>query len=269
MKTRILSGIVLVIIMASALVCGSWYLFGLNLMIALIGMFELYRVIHMEKTVMAYAGYIACILYYICIGAGRDEYLLLVLAAAVMAVMAVYVFAFPKYRTENVCITLLGLVYVAMLLSYIYKVRTYHDGIYTVWLIFAASWVNDTFAYFTGVFFGRHKMAPKLSPKKSVEGGIGGVVASAGVGGIYGFLVSPHMSGVIAYPVVTFAAASFIGAFFAIVGDLAASAIKRNHDVKDYGTLIPGHGGILDRFDSVIFTAPAVYWAVYLINQFL
>ena len=84
MKTRILSGIVLVIIMASALVCGSWYLFGLNLMIALIGMFELYRVIHMEKTVMAYAGYIACILYYICIGAGRDEYLLLVLAAAVM-----------------------------------------------------------------------------------------------------------------------------------------------------------------------------------------
>ena len=170
MKTRILSGIVLVIIMASALVCGSWYLFGLNLMIALIGMFELYRVIHMEKTVMAYAGYIACILYYICIGAGRDEYLLLVLAAAVMAVMAVYVFAFPKYRTENVCITLLGLVYVAMLLSYIYKVRTYHDGIYTVWLIFAASWVNDTFAYFTGVFFGRHKMAPKLSPKKSVEG---------------------------------------------------------------------------------------------------
>ena len=266
MKTRILSGIVLVIIMASALVCGSWYLFGLNLMIALIGMFELYRVIHMEKTVMAYAGYIACILYYICIGAGRDEYLLLVLAAAVIAVMAVYVFAFPKYRTENVCITLLGLVYVAMLLSYIYKVRTYHDGIYTVWLIFAASWVNDTFAYFTGVFFGRHKMAPKLSPKKSVEGGIGGVVASAVIGGIYGFLVSPHMSGVIAYPVVTFAAASFIGAFFAIVGDLAASAIKRNHDVKDYGTLIPGHGGILDRFDSVIVTAPIIYYlAAFLI----
>ena len=98
MKTRILSGIVLVIIMASALVCGSWYLFGLNLMIALIGMFELYRVIHMEKTVMAYAGYIACILYYICIGAGRDEYLLLVLAAAVMVESG------ETYRNGNVIV---------------------------------------------------------------------------------------------------------------------------------------------------------------------
>ena len=169
MKTRILSGIVLVIIMASALVCGSWYLFGLNLMIALIGMFELYRVIHMEKTVVAYAGYIACILYYICIGAGRDEYLLLVLAAAVMAVMAVYVFAFPKYRTENVCITLLGLVYVAMLLSYIYKVRTYHDGIYTVWLIFAASWVNDTFAYLQGYFSADIKWRRSFHPKNRLK----------------------------------------------------------------------------------------------------
>ena len=238
-------------------------------MIALIGMFELYRVIHMEKTVMAYAGYIACILYYICIGAGRDEYLLLVLAAAVMAVMAVYVFCLSEVPHGKCVHYPFRTCLCGNAAFYIYKVRTYHDGIYTVWLIFAASWVNDTFAYFTGVFFGRHKMAPKLSPKKSVEGGIGGVVASAVIGGIYGFLVSPHMSGVIAYPVVTFAAASFIGAFFAIVGDLAASAIKRNHDVKDYGTLIPGHGGILDRFDSVIFTAPAVYWAVYLINQFL
>ena len=101
---------------------------------------------------------------------------------------------------------------------------------------------------------------------KWVEGGIGGVVASAVIGGIYGFLVSPHMSGVIAYPVVTFAAASFIGAFFAIVGDLAASAIKRNHDVKDYGTLIPGHGGILDRFDSIILIAPVIYYLTMMIS---
>lgn len=269
MKTRILSGIVLVIIMASALVCGDWYLFGLNLVISLIGMYELYRVISMEKTAMAYVGYISCILYYICIGAECEQYLLLILAAMVMVVMSVYVFTFPKYRTENVCMTILGVVYVGMLLSYIYKVRCSHDGIYIVWLIFAASWVNDTFAYFTGVFFGKHKMAPKLSPKKSVEGGIGGVAASAVIGGIYGAVAGPYMSGVFMQPVMTFAAACFIGAFFAIVGDLAASAIKRNYNIKDYGRLIPGHGGILDRFDSVIFTAPAVYWAVYLINQFL
>lgn len=267
MKTRVLSGIVLAVIMISSLLCGSWYLFGLNLVIALVGMFELYRVIHMEKSGMAYVGYAACMLYYFCIGAGLPQYLWFVLVLTVMAVMAVYVFTFPKYQTDSVMMTLLGFVYVAVMLSYIYQVRVFHDGIYIVWLIFVASWGNDTFAYFTGVFFGKHKMAPKLSPKKSVEGGIGGVAAAAVLGGIYGYLVSGHLSEVIAQPVLTFAAASLIGALFAIVGDLAASAIKRNHDVKDYGKLIPGHGGILDRFDSVIFTAPAVYWAVFMINH--
>lgn len=267
MKTRILSGIVLAVIMISSLTCGSWYLFGLNLMIALVGMFELYRVIHMEKSGMAYVGYLACILYYICIAFGLEQYTMFVLVAVVMAVMAVYVFTFPKYQTDCVMMTLLGIFYVAVMLSYIYKVRILSDGIYIVWLIFVASWGNDTFAYFTGVFLGKHKMAPKLSPKKSVEGGIGGVAGATILGAVYGYLVSPHMSELIAYPAFTFAAASFIGALLAIVGDLAASAIKRNHNVKDYGTLIPGHGGILDRFDSVIFTAPAVYWAVFIINS--
>lgn len=267
MKTRIISGIVLAVVMISSLLCGGWYLYGLNLVISLIGMFELYRVIHMEKSGMAYVGYISCILYYICLSAGMEKYVMLVFVAFIMAVMTVYVLTFPKYNTDRVMMTLLGLFYVALMLSYIYKVRIMNDGIYIVWLIFIASWGNDTFAYFTGVFLGKHKMAPKLSPKKSIEGAIGGVAGAAILGGIYGYIVSGHMSEFFAYPVFTFAAASFIGALLAIVGDLAASAIKRNHNVKDYGTLIPGHGGIMDRFDSVIFTAPAVYWAVFIINM--
>ena len=109
-------------------------------------------------------------------------------------------------------------------------------------------------------------MAPKLSPKKSIEGAVGGMLISTIVGAVYGYFVSGYMSEVISFPALTFAIASFAGSLLSIVGDLAASAIKRNCEIKDYGRLIPGHGGILDRFDSVIFTAPAVFWAVFVIS---
>ena len=155
------------------------------------------------------------------------------------------------------------------MLSYIYKVRVLSDGIFIIWLVFVSSWGNDTFAYFTGVLFGKHKMTPKLSPKKSFEGMIGGVVGATVLGMIYGGIVGSRMSEFAVNPVLTFGVASFIGALLSIIGDLAASAIKRNYNIKDYGKLIPGHGGIMDRFDSVIFTAPAVYWAVYIINQIM
>ncbi len=159
-----------------------------------------------------------------------------------------------------------GIIYVTVMLAYIYETRTLDNGIYIVWLIFVSSWGNDTCAYFTGVLIGKHKMAPVLSPKKSVEGAIGGIAGATILGIIYGSIVSTRMSEVIGSPVLTFAVASCVGAILAIVGDLAASAIKRNYNVKDYGKLIPGHGGILDRFDSVIFTAPIVYWAIVIIN---
>lgn len=269
MKVRILSGIVLVIIMASALFCGSWYLYLLCLGISLIGMYELYRVIGKEKSLPAAVGYLSSVLYYASIVFGYERYSMLVIVFCFMAVMSIYVFTFPKYKSQDVMLVFFGLIYVTVMLSYICKVRMMEDGIYIVWLIFITSWINDTFAYFTGVFLGKHKMAPVLSPKKSVEGAIGGIVGATVLGAVYGYFVSSHMSGLTGNPVITFAAAGLAGAILAIVGDLAASAIKRDHNIKDYGKLIPGHGGIMDRFDSVIFTAPAVYWAVFIIQNFV
>lgn len=268
MKTRVISGIVLGIITIASLVAGGWVTYGITLAIALVGMYELYKVIHMEKSLVAGIGYVSAVFYYICIATGLEKYEILVFVIALMAMMSVYVFTFPKFKSEHVMLAFLGLFYVGVLLSYIYKVRVLDDGIYLVWLIFVSSWGNDTFAYFTGVFLGKHKMAPKLSPKKSVEGAIGGVLGATLLGFVYGYVVSTRMSALFVHPVYTFAAASCIGSILAIVGDLAASAIKRNHEIKDYGNLIPGHGGIMDRFDSVIFTAPAVYWAVFIINKF-
>ena len=116
-------------------------------------------------------------------------------------------------------------------------------------------------AYCVGMLLGKHKLAPVLSPKKSIEGAVGGVVGSALLGLAYGAYFGHNMEEV-ANPMVACAIACAIAAVISQIGDLAASAIKRNHNIKDYGHLIPGHGGILDRFDSMIFTAPAIYFAV-------
>jgi len=152
-----------------------------------------------------------------------------------------------------------GVFYVAVMLSYVYQTRMLTAGAYIVWLIFLCSWGCDTCAYCVGMLIGKHKMSPKLSPKKSVEGAIGGVVGAALLTVIYGMIFKNAM-GVTTQHVWIMAAISAVGALISMVGDLTASAIKRNYEIKDYGKLIPGHGGILDRFDSVIFTAPMIYF---------
>ena len=139
------------------------------------------------------------------------------------------------------------------MLSFILLTRNLPDGKFIVWLIFLCSWGCDTCAYCVGMLIGKHKMAPVLSPKKSIEGAVGGVVGAALLGVIYA-------GGNTWEQMLEYAVICGVGALISMVGDLAASAIKRNHEIKDYGKLIPGHGGILDRFDSVIFTAPIIYY---------
>ena len=176
-----------------------------------------------------------------------------------MLAMAVYVFAYPKFVAEQVMTVFFGVIYVAVMLSFVYQTRCLPDGMVMVWLIFLSSWGCDTCAYCVGMLIGKHKMAPILSPKKSIEGAVGGVVGAMLIGVIYTLIFQNHIT-IFQNPVVSVALLSGVGALISMIGDLAASAIKRNHKIKDYGKLIPGHGGILDRFDSVIFTAPIIYY---------
>ena len=145
------------------------------------------------------------------------------------------------------------------MLSYIYKTRNLEGGAWLVGLIFISSWGSDTCAYCVGMLIGKHKMAPVLSPKKSVEGGVGGVVGAALLGALYAVVIA-KWNPASGHTALMYALICAVGALISMVGDLAASAIKRNKEIKDYGRLIPGHGGILDRFDSVIFTAPFIYF---------
>ena len=171
---------------------------------------------------------------------------------SLILLMFVYVFLYPKYQADQIMAAFFGLVYVAVMLSFILLTRNLENGKILVWLIFFCSWGCDTCAYCVGMLIGKHKMAPVLSPKKSIEGAVGGVAGAAALGAIYA--AATHA------PALEYAVICGVGALISMVGDLAASAIKRNKGIKDYGKLIPGHGGILDRFDSVIFTAPVIYY---------
>ncbi|NLP34889.1 MAG: phosphatidate cytidylyltransferase, partial [Clostridiales bacterium] len=149
--------------------------------------------------------------------------------------------------------------YVGVMVSYIYQVRMLEDGGLLVWLIFIGAWGSDTCAYCVGKLLGKRKLAPKLSPKKSIEGSIGGIVGAAVIAFIYATIFKDNITG-IENPQIVFAIIGAASSIISQIGDLAASLIKRNYDIKDYGKLIPGHGGVLDRFDSILFTAPIVYY---------
>ncbi len=154
-------------------------------------------------------------------------------------------------------VTFIGIFYVTIFLDYIVlTINNYELGNVYVWLIFIISFATDTFAYFSGYLFGRHKLIPSISPKKTIEGSIGGILGSTICCIAFGYLFKFDMVHMILI--------GSLGSIVAQFGDLFASAIKRYVGIKDYGKLIPGHGGILDRFDSVILVAPFVYYAIFL-----
>ncbi len=261
-RTRLISGIVLVIVALAVIIAGGPVLAATLLAISVIGLHELYQALGIEdKSVspLAAVGYLGCFGYYIIVISGFTAYTMTALIAFLVLFMGVYVFTYPRYKTDQVTGAFFGVVYVAVMLSYIYELRCMENGAFLVWLIFLASWGCDTCAYCVGMLIGKHKMAPKLSPKKSVEGAVGGVAGASLLGVAYAAAISGHINKNENY-MVSFALICAAGALISMVGDLAASAIKRNHGIKDYGKLIPGHGGILDRFDSVIFIAPVIYY---------
>ena len=249
--TRTASGVVLVLILLATGLLGGNVLYVFTLAISLVGVYEMLGVAGLKNSLIGCFAYAGTVLYYILIRTYETEFTEVFIIGYLMAVLAAYVFTYPKYKTEQVLHVFFALIYAGILMSYIYLVRCAEDGIVFIWLIFLCSWGCDTCAYLTGVTCGKHKMAPILSPKKSVEGGIGA---------LYGFLMRNNVS--MEYPVLLCGIICGVGGLISMVGDLAASAVKRNYEIKDYGTLIPGHGGILDRFDSVLFTAPVIYYLV-------
>lgn len=256
--TRLLSGIVLVLAAIFLMVMGEFWLLAALGVLSLVGVYELLRVFGVEKTSLAMVSYGATVGYYVFLYFGWIRWTLSLLILALVVMLVIYVLQYPALRIEKVTGSIFSVLYVSVLLSFIYQTRCFEQGHWLVWLIIIGAWGSDTCAYVVGVLFGKHHFS-ELSPKKTVEGCIGGVVGAGLIGFGYAFFFPDgslfHFSPLLVFPIIVMA-----GAVISQFGDLAASAVKRNFDIKDYGNLIPGHGGVLDRFDSVIFVAPFVYY---------
>jgi phosphatidate cytidylyltransferase len=242
---------------------GGWYFFILILIISLVAQWEFYQ-IQKNKNIFAqkYMGLFTGLL--ILIGIQVENYFFTGLASLLCLLLILLLEMFRKYKNASIHIgiTLLGILYIPVLLSFLLYLRNYLDykfismnntGFAFILTIMVTIWICDTFAYFYGKKFGKHKLFLKVSPNKSVEGAIAGLLGSLLV------FIIVYYSNLLPYSLpelLTLGSAIGIGGQ---LGDLVESWFKRDAGVKDSSTLLPGHGGMLDRFDSLIFISPVVF----------
>lgn len=236
---------------------GGWYLKAAVLFLSFRGLFEYFYVVRKKgHNPLSLIGYCALISYYAVVLFVPDPLAHVgVLTALITAFSFIYMVFDEKINITDVGITVSGFVYTGVLFSLLVLLSDKEQGMYYVPLVFVISWVCDTMAYYSGKLFGKRKLNERVSPKKTVEGAVGGLVGGTIGALILGYFISVEFGFNIAH----FAVIGLIGAFFGQIGDLAASAIKRYAGEKDYPKLIPGHGGVLDRFDSILFVALIVY----------
>lgn len=182
----------------------------------------------------------------------------------IIALFAYWLFNQKKISFEKLAMTFFSATVIPLFLSSLIRILQMDKGGALILIPFIAAWITDTGAYFAGVFLGKHKLAPEISPKKTVEGSVGGMLTCVIAFIVYAIIIKAQPQAVI-----FFAVSGLILSVIAQIGDLSMSLIKREYQIKDYGVVFPGHGGILDRFDSVLFTAPASLILLSLFNHLL
>lgn len=278
MKIRIITGIISALFAISLLVLtGLGYAEWLSIPLAVfgaIGVYEVMRVCKCKNKVLTVSGMIFCaaMIFY----AAFDGAALIPVSASVLLIL--YVIAmlivmlkwYDITKFEHVALLLFASVAIPGSLSTILKVVdivektpyfTTSHAIFILLLAMYCAWMTDTWAYFVGRKLGKHKLAPKISPKKSVEGAIGGIFGNVLVSVItyFVFIMWVFPEGTYCFDLWTVIPAVIVVSIFGMCGDLSASVIKRNFGEKDFGNIFPGHGGVLDRIDSFLFTMPLTY----------
>jgi phosphatidate cytidylyltransferase len=261
MKTRIISSIIALPLLLIPLIVGGKILVAILILVSMLGLYEFYRAYSINRYEIKLIGYLASIIYYLLIIFNKIEYLQEFLGIFFLLLLISYVFIYPKINLKEIMLIFTGFFYVVYLLSYILLVRNNEMyGAWFIWLIFIVAFGSDTTAYFIGSKFGKHKLAKELSPKKSIEGSIGGIVGAIVYSLVFGIILLKIDRLTDYSQLIPLLFIGGIGSMLSQIGDLVASAIKRQNNIKDFGSIMPGHGGILDRLDSIIFTAPFVYY---------
>ncbi len=242
---------------------GGYFLLGFCFIISILGMHEFFNAVKKKgfKPFMKLC-YSAAAIYYIILVINHNQAQL----GTLLVILTLIVLCIPvidtNYTFVDAALSLLSVIYIPILFSLITLVNGEPFGNIVVWLIFITAWSCDTSAYYAGRLFGKHKLCPKVSPKKTIEGSIGGVIGSTIVTLAFGYIVQQNYN---VMPIINYALIGMLCGIVGQFGDLVASSIKRYVDVKDYSNLIPGHGGILDRFDSILFTSAAVFYYLTII----
>lgn len=264
MKKRIISGLC----MAPLLIVvffGGWVLKIFAFIITIPALYEFFKVHKKDSVIASLPIAVASVILLYTINITKMDpiyyalWIMIVLAACV-----IYLFNVDNRLVEDATLTFFGTVYIGFGLYHLAWIADFGDYSKFVWMILICAIVTDVMAYFTGMFFRRWeffakgKLCPKISPKKTYIGAIGGVFFCAVASFLFGFFFT---DGLWQHCIIMGVAGSIAGQ----IGDLLASIFKRKVDVKDYSNLIPGHGGVMDRIDSLLFTAPVICWYVYIV----
>ena len=258
---RTITGIVIVALILAGVIINQFTFMIIFLAILIAGLIEFYQIFEKTgKNPQKISGIILGVLVFgINYGIATGLTKPLLMAASVPVILYIVIAElYRKHETpfENISITFFGIVYIALPISLLwylaFRENICHYNRNLILGYFFLIWANDTMAYLTGIAFGKNRLFERISPKKSWEGAIGGFVCCLGVA----FLLSFYYNDLTSWQWIIY---GIIIAVFGTFGDLAESMLKRSLNIKDSGTLLPGHGGILDRFDTLFLAVPAVY----------
>ena len=269
MIARVITGIVGIALAAFVIQTGGWVFSAFALILSLAGWYEFAAAFSRNGMVTSFfTGILGLVLLWGCAWLGNAEEFMAVSIFILLVVLLETVLLHGRISFDGACISIAGIFYVGFPFAHLLMLRflreeeiigtslgNFEYGCAMVWIMFIGTWASDTFAYFTGSLLGSHKLCPSISPNKTVEGFLGSIVGTTAAVAALGHLF-------FGFPLMDMAVLGLCISLLATRGDLVESVMKRHTGIKDSGSLIPGHGGVLDRFDSVLFTAPLVYYFV-------